>query len=137
MAVSHVTSPDASPRASERPHGRASSRPPVPTDRAPAEKKGPGAALLVLVVPVLCCGAFGREAAFNEPVTGPGWERGMASKALSLVYDPAGIPDLYVLIAPTGHIRYRNSVPDSTIGALLAAAKRVDTCAQTKAAVQR
>ncbi len=56
MTVSHVTSPDASPRASERAHGRASSRPPLPTDRAPVEKKGPGAAILLLVVPVLCCG---------------------------------------------------------------------------------
>ena len=79
---------------------------------------------------------FGREAAFNKPVTRPGWEWGMASKALSLTYDPAGIPDLYVLIGPTGHIRYRNSVPDSTMGALIAAAKRLDTRAQTAATVQ-
>ena len=77
---------------------------------------------------------FGREAAFNEPITRAGWEWGMASKALSLAYDPAGIPDLYVLIGATGHIRYRNSVPDSTMGALIAAAKRLGTHARTTAA---
>ena len=70
--------------------------------------------------------SFGREAAFDKPITRPDWEWGMASKALSLAYDPAGIPDLYVLIGPTGHIRYRNSVPDSAMGALMAAAKRLD-----------
>ncbi len=80
---------------------------------------------------------FGREAAFGKPITRPGWEWGMASKPLSLAYDPAGIPDLYVLIGPTGHIRYRNSVPDSTMGALIAAAKRLDTHAWTTAVVQR
>ncbi len=51
MAVSHVTPPDASPRAGERAHGELS-----PRAQAPAEKKGPGAALLLLVFPVLCCG---------------------------------------------------------------------------------
>ena len=79
--------------------------------------------------------SFGREAALNKPITRPGWEWGMASKALSLAYDPAGIPDLYVLIGPTGHIRYRNSVPDSTMGALIAAAKHLDTHAHATAAV--
>ena len=77
---------------------------------------------------------FGREAAFNELISRAGWEWGMASKSLSLAYDPAGIPDLYVLIGPTGHIRYRNSVPDSTMGALIAAADRLGTRVQTTAA---
>ena len=80
--------------------------------------------------------SFGREATFGKPITRPGWEWGMASKSLSLAYDPAGIPDLYVLIGPTGAIRYRNSVPVSTMGALIAAARRLDTRAQTAAAVQ-
>ena len=80
--------------------------------------------------------SFGREATFGKPITRPGWEWGMASKSLSLAYDPAGIPDLYVLIGPTGAIRYRNSVPVSTMGALIAAARRLDTHAQTTAAVQ-
>ncbi len=51
MAVSHVTPPDAGLRAGERAHGE-----PSPGTRAPAEKKGPGAALLLLLLPVLCCG---------------------------------------------------------------------------------
>jgi len=80
--------------------------------------------------------SFGREAAFNKPITRPGWEWGMASKTLSLAYDPAGIPDLYVLIGPTGGIRYRNSVPDSTMNELLAAAKNLGTRAHATAAEQ-
>jgi hypothetical protein len=80
--------------------------------------------------------SFGREAALHEPITRPGWEWGMASKALSLAYDPAGIPDLYVLIGPTGAIRYRNSVPGSTMNELLAEAERLGTRAHATVAVQ-
>jgi hypothetical protein len=80
--------------------------------------------------------AFGRDATLNQSITRPGWEWGMASESLSLAYDPAGIPDLYVLVGPAGHIRYRNSVPDSTMGSLLAAAKRLDDHARTTSAVQ-
>lgn len=79
--------------------------------------------------------SFGRAAAGTN-VERPGWHWGMASKSLSLAYDPSGIPDLYVLVGPTGRIRYRNSVPDSTMAKLLAAAKRLGTHAQTTAAVQ-
>jgi hypothetical protein len=80
--------------------------------------------------------SFGREAALNKPITRPGWEWGMASKSLSLAYDPADIPDLYVLIGPTGGIRYRNSVPDSTMNELIAEAERLGTRAHATAAVQ-
>jgi len=52
----------------------------------------------------------------------PGWTWGEASKALSVAYDPAGNPDVYVLIGPGGHLRYRNSIPVSTMPQLLAAA---------------
>ena len=45
MAVSHATSQKASP-----PAGAALGT------RAPGERKGPGAALLLLVLPALCCG---------------------------------------------------------------------------------
>ena len=71
--------------------------------------------------------SFGQAAAGStrESITRPGWEWGMASKSLSLAYDPAGIPDQYVLVGPDGHIRYRNSVPDATMPQLLAAASRL------------
>ena len=51
MAVSHVTPPGATSHAGERSQGDLN-----PRAQAPAEKKGPGAALLLLVLPVLCCG---------------------------------------------------------------------------------
>ena len=51
MAVTHATPPDANQRAGERRPEELS-----PRGQAPAEKKGPGAALLLLVLPVLCCG---------------------------------------------------------------------------------
>jgi hypothetical protein len=78
---------------------------------------------------------FGRDAASGEVITHAGWEWGMASKALSVAYDPSGTPDVYVLVGPNGHIRYRNSVPDSTMRSLLAAAKRLDAHTRTAAAV--
>lgn len=59
------------------------------------------------------------------PVTRPGWTWGMASQALSMAYDPSGTPDVYVLFGPHGHIRYRNSVPDSTMAQLIDAAARL------------
>jgi len=68
---------------------------------------------------------FAQEATPGRSVRQPGWEWGMASQSLSLAYDPSGIPDLYVIIGPRGRIVYRNSVPVSTMGALLAEAKRI------------
>lgn len=65
--------------------------------------------------------SFGQATA-GSTVVRPGWHWGMASKALSMAYDPSGTPDQYVLVGPGGHIRYRNSVPDSTMTQLLAAA---------------
>jgi hypothetical protein len=55
MAVSHVTPPHASPRAGERAHRELSPRTQALAEK-PAEKRGPGAALLLLALPVLCCG---------------------------------------------------------------------------------
>jgi len=55
-------------------------------------------------------------------VTRPGWQWGLASRALSIAYDPSGTPDVYALIGPKGHVRYRGSVPVSTMPALLRAA---------------
>lgn len=58
--------------------------------------------------------SFARSAA-GRPVSQPGWSWGMALRSLSLAYDPADIPDTDVLIGPAGRIRYRVSVPDSTM----------------------
>lgn len=68
--------------------------------------------------------AFGRSAA-GRNVERAGWSWGMASRQLSMAYDPFGVPDVYVLIGPHGTLRYRNSVPVSTMSQLLAAARRV------------
>lgn len=68
--------------------------------------------------------AFGRSAA-GSTVERPGWSWGMASRQLSVAYDPFGVPDVYVLIGPHGTLRYRNSAPVSTMRQLLAAARRV------------
>ncbi len=51
------------------------------------------------------------------------WIWGLASKSLSYRLDPKGIPDLYYLIGPHGHIRYQNTVPLSTMRQLLQSAK--------------
>lgn len=68
--------------------------------------------------------SFGR-AAVGGSIARPGWSWGMASKALSVAYDPSGTPDLYALIGPDGHVRYQGSVPVSTMPQLLAAARRL------------
>ncbi len=65
--------------------------------------------------------SFGRAAA-GASVERLGWTWGMASQALSRAYDPGGIPDVYFLVGPAGHIRYHQSVPVSTMPQLLAAA---------------
>lgn len=67
---------------------------------------------------------FGRAAAGGS-ITRADWTWGMASAALSQAYDPSGTPDVYALIGPGGHIRYRNAVPVSTMPQLLAAAARL------------
>ena len=69
--------------------------------------------------------SFARSAATEQHISRHDWEWGVASKSLSLAYDPTGTPDLYVLIGSKGHIRYRNSVPVSTMGELIAAATRL------------
>ena len=65
--------------------------------------------------------SFGSSAAGGS-VERPDWLWGMASASLSLAYDPSGTPDVYTLIGPRGHIRYRNSAPVSAMPRLLAAA---------------
>ncbi len=62
----------------------------------------------------------------KNTTSNPEWTWGLASKGLSHTYDPQGIPDLYYLIGPHGHIRYHNTVPLSTMPQLLAAASSLD-----------
>lgn len=62
------------------------------------------------------------SSAAGGSVERPDWLWGMASKSLSLAYDPSGTPDVYTLIGPRGHIRFHNSAPVSTMPQLLAAA---------------
>lgn len=57
----------------------------------------------------------------------PNWTWGLASKPLSLAFDPSGTPDEYFLLNPAGAIRYQNSVPVTTMAQLLSAAAHVDT----------
>lgn len=63
------------------------------------------------------------HAAGGAAVSRPGWEWGLASTSLAVAYDLPGTPDVYALIGPRGHIRYRGSVPVSTMPALLRAAR--------------
>jgi len=63
---------------------------------------------------------FGRAHGGRMDVAG--WRWGMATKALSMTYDPLHTPDEYLLIGPDGHIRYRNDTPSFTMSQLLAAA---------------
>ncbi|HLH64866.1 MAG TPA: hypothetical protein VKV27_04145 [Solirubrobacteraceae bacterium] len=63
--------------------------------------------------------SFGRSAAgpaFNNPT----WTWALASARLNIAYDPSGVPDAYFLLNADGRLIYQNSVPVSTMGALLA-----------------
>jgi hypothetical protein len=62
---------------------------------------------------------FGKAAA-GTAFTRPGWTWGVASEQLTAAFDPSGIPDAYFLLDAAGHVTYQNTVPVSTMGALLA-----------------
>jgi hypothetical protein len=62
---------------------------------------------------------FGKAAA-GPSFKSPAWTWGLASQRLTTAYDPSGVPDAYYLLDAKGHIAYQNSVPVSTMGALLA-----------------
>ena len=70
------------------------------------------------------------QAAAPGSLSRPGWIWGLASKDLSETYDPTGTPDVYLLIGPSGHVRYRGSVPVSSMPQLLAQAYRLRELAQ-------
>jgi hypothetical protein len=63
--------------------------------------------------------SFGKAAAGTAFVS-PAWTWGVASEALTAAFDPSGTPDAYFLLDAAGHVTYQNSVPVSTMGALLA-----------------
>ncbi len=77
-------------------------------------------------------GAFGQDrtgtaalASFGKAAAGtafasPAWTWGVASEPLTAAFDPSGTPDAYFLLDAAGHVTYQNSVPVSTMGALLA-----------------
>jgi len=62
---------------------------------------------------------FGNAAA-GKAFASPAWTWGVASERLTAAFDPSGIPDTYFLLDAAGHVTYQNSVPVSTMGALLA-----------------
>jgi len=62
---------------------------------------------------------FGKGAA-GKAFASPAWTWGVASEQLTAAFDPSGIPDTYFLLDAAGHVTYQNSVPVSTMGALLA-----------------
>jgi len=63
--------------------------------------------------------SFGKAAA-GKAFASPAWTWGVASEDLTAAFDPSGAPDAYFLLDAAGHVTYRNSVPLSTMGALLA-----------------
>lgn len=63
--------------------------------------------------------SFGKAAA-GKAFASPAWMWGVASEALTAAFDPSGTPDAYFLLDAAGHVTYQNSVPVSTMGALLA-----------------
>lgn len=62
--------------------------------------------------------SFGGAAA-GKAFTSPAWTWGLASEHLTAAFDPSGTPDAYFLLDAAGHVTYRNSVPVSTMTALL------------------
>jgi len=63
--------------------------------------------------------SFGKAAA-GTAFASPGWTWAVASEPLTAAFDPSGIPDTYFLLDAAGHVTYQNTVPVSTMGALLA-----------------
>lgn len=74
------------------------------------------------------------DAAAPGALSHPGWIWGVGSRTLSETYDPSGTPDTYLLLNPNGQVRYRGSVPVSTMPELLAEAHSLGEAARTTAA---
>ena len=69
---------------------------------------------------------FARAAA-GSTFANAAWTWGLASKSLSYAYDPSGTPDEYFFVSSNRRITYENSVPVSTMSALLGKATRFDS----------
>ena len=62
--------------------------------------------------------SFGKAYA-GKAFASPAWTWGLASEQLTAAFDPSGTPDAYFLLDAAGHVIYQNSVPVSTMSALL------------------
>ena len=62
--------------------------------------------------------SFGKTYA-GKAFASPAWTWGLASEHLTATFDPSGTPDAYFLLDAAGHVIYQNSVPVSTMSALL------------------
>jgi hypothetical protein len=62
--------------------------------------------------------SFGQAAA-GRAFSNPTWTWGLASAGLTAAYDPEGVPDDYFLLDGAGQVVYHNTVPISTMAALL------------------
>ena len=62
--------------------------------------------------------SFGKATA-GKAFVSPAWTWGLASEQLTGAFDPSGIPDTYFLLDAAGRVIYQNSVPVSTMSALL------------------
>ena len=62
--------------------------------------------------------SFGKTYA-GRAFASPAWTWGLASEQLTAAFDPSGTPDAYFLLDAAGHVTYQNSVPVSTMSALL------------------
>jgi hypothetical protein len=70
--------------------------------------------------------SFGRSTAAKR-FSDPGWTWAIASAGLTIVYDPAGVPDEYFLLDRAGRRVDQGSVPVSTMTSLLEHLKKVST----------
>jgi hypothetical protein len=62
---------------------------------------------------------FGKAAAAGKAFGSTAWTWRLASEQLTAAFDPSGTPDAYFLLDAAGHVIYQNSVPVSTMSALL------------------
>lgn len=69
---------------------------------------------------------FAQQAESGISLSNPAWNWGMSSESLTSAYDPQGVPDAYFLLDSSGHVAYQDSVPVSSIDALMAHVKELE-----------